>query len=215
MAVITEARAARDTQLFVPGRDLVAGLKAVIPHAGQDDTLPQLTCVQLEVAESALTLTATDQYTAGRYTIPLDEPRQGSELRFLLFADDAKAWAKHAKSSEKVLLEINNAEAILHAGGERLASERMEILTPNFPNVLWLIERAIDDIGGSGTLEYRALRLNTNLLPRFNTSAKAIHGRGLPAMELHMGSKPHSMTIVKIGEQFIGLIQPMRHNPKS
>lgn len=83
----------------VPTTLLRDGLRAVIPGASTDKTLPVLNAVQLTLTRESLTLHATDRYVLMEYvvTIPEDE-RTGDEgaaaVTFTLGLDDAKALVK-------------------------------------------------------------------------------------------------------------------------
>lgn len=86
-----------ETTITVPMTTLRDGLRAVIPGASTDRSLPILNAVQLTLTRESLTLHTTDRYVLMEYvvTIPEDERTfTEGEVKFTLALDDAKALVK-------------------------------------------------------------------------------------------------------------------------
>lgn len=86
-----------ETTTTVPTTLLRDGLRAVIPGASTDKTMPVLNAVRLTLTRESLTLHATDRYVLMEYVaeIPDDERTDAEgEVTFTLALDDAKALVK-------------------------------------------------------------------------------------------------------------------------
>ena len=83
----------------VPVAALRDGLRAVIPGASTDKTLPVLNAVQLTLTRESLTLHATDRLVLMEYVATIPEDERGlyagaPDVTFTLALDDAKALVK-------------------------------------------------------------------------------------------------------------------------
>ena len=81
----------------VPTTLLRDGLRAVIPGASTDKTLPVLNAVRLTLTRESLALHATDRYVLMEYVVAIPEDERTDvegEVTFTLGLDDAKALVK-------------------------------------------------------------------------------------------------------------------------
>jgi hypothetical protein len=99
--------------ISVPAHELRRALTAVLPHCGEDDTLPALTCVNLEASGGWLYLVATDRYSMGVARV------------FVMGGcgdQDAMLPAKHAKALRRLLRDAGNGTAELRLADGKLTA---------------------------------------------------------------------------------------------
>jgi hypothetical protein len=105
------------TTISVPARMLRRRLTLVLPHCGEDDTLPALQGVRLEVQDGWLYLAATDRYTMAVARLPV--PGAGEvpvpDQATLLPAETARALRRLLKGADGV--------AALSLGENRISAD--------------------------------------------------------------------------------------------
>jgi DNA polymerase III sliding clamp (beta) subunit (PCNA family) len=178
---------------------LVAALAAVIPHASTDVTLPFLRSVRFETSadQTTLTVVATNRYTLGSYRLAWD----GGPVAASIDLDDAKALLAYAKKASK-----------------------------HIPLALTFGEEQVDAFDFSRRVEYRYLseafpawnmlipsidRKSVNYIGRigFNPAYLAMFAKAADKQEpmiLTFGDTPTKSVRVDIGDNFTGLIMPVR-----
>jgi len=183
--------------LEVPGADLVAGLTAVLPHAGTDDTLPMLAAVNFTVRDGHLMLAATDRYTLGTYR--LVEVKDDVELDVILPRRDAQdllTRAKKCKHFPPPLTFDTAKRELTFTDYERTVT--YSLLDAEF--VRWwavLPERDADrTVVGINPVNFARL-------------AKATDPKRPEHVRMEIGL-PNKSIRVEVGERFVGVVMPVR-----
>ena len=101
--------------ISIPAQTLRTMLKAVLPHAGTDDTLPALMAVRFEVRAGVLYLTATDRYTMG-----VARERIAGAVAAGLPDQSALVAHEHAEHMIETLSDATGTAAIIIKPGEML-----------------------------------------------------------------------------------------------
>lgn len=198
MTVIDNTPVTTDTLTMgqVDVKELVAALTAVLPHAGTDKTLPMLRAIKFEAGDGYLTLIATNRYTLGTYRLEWNGP----DVDVLLELDDAKellAYVKKVKLVPFVNLEFRDGEV------EAFDLVRRQTF-PLMLNVEFVRWRAV--MPGTDEHEgFPAIGLNPAFLASFVKASK----RNEPII-LKFGASPVKPVRVEVGDNFIGLIMPVR-----
>jgi hypothetical protein len=184
-------------KIDVPGAELVAGLTAVLPHAGVDDTLPMLAAVNFTVRDGQLMLAATDRFTLGTYR--LGEVEGEVELDVILPRRDAQDLLARAKKCKQFSppLDFDTAKRELtFTDFERTIT--YSLLDAEF--VRWwavLPERDADKT---------VIGINPVMLARL---AKATDAKKPEHVRMEVGL-PHKPFRVEVGERFVGVVMPVR-----
>jgi len=200
MTADTTATETRETgKGTVQPAELIAALTAVIPHAGTDKTLPMLRALKFETTDDNKTLTvvATNRYTLGTYRMEWD----GGEVDALLDLDDVKtllAYAKKAAKYNRIALTFTDKTAEAFDFERRVEFRLMEC---DFVKWAAILPSASQDHAD------RIDRIGFN--PAFMASFAKAAERGLP-MILTMPGRPDKPVRIDIGENFTGLIMPVR-----
>ena len=107
------------TAITVPAAELRSRLKAVIPHAGIDDTPPSLTCVRFELRTGSLYLVTTDRYTmaVARLRIAGTQAAPVPDQAALLPMPAVKALRRMIKGADVVALAIGDGTLTIDSRG--------------------------------------------------------------------------------------------------
>jgi hypothetical protein len=181
----------------VPGAELVAGLTAVLPHAGADDTLPVLAAVNFTVRDGQLMLAATDRYTLGTYR--LVEVEGDVELDVVLprrDATDLLARAKKCKHFPPPLTFDTAKGELTFTDFERTIT--YSLLDAEFVR-WWAVLPERDD-------DKTVIGINPVMLARL---AKATDAKKPEHVRMEIGA-PNKIVRVEVGERFVGGIMPVR-----
>lgn len=189
-------------QGVVKPKDLALALTAVIPHAGTDKTLPMLCAVKFESeGTGTLTIVATQRYTLGTYVLDWD----GGAVDALLDVDSAKELLRYAKGVSKSL-------AVMSALSLTFTEESVEAFDltrrasyPLMQGTTFVSWRAIMPTEDRQTVGLDKIAWNPKFLTLFAKAAE----RNEP-MRVFLGESNLKPTLVKIGENFAGLIMPVR-----
>lgn len=182
--------------LPAPG-DLVAGLNAVLPHAGTDETLPILCAVNLTVRDGQLMLAATDRFTLGTYR--LIEVEGDAAFDVMLHRRDVAdlvAFAKKADKRMPLTLEFGDRELTVSDLEGRKAT--YTLLDGEF--VRWWAVLPERDSGKT------VVGINPVNIARL---AKATDPKHPEHIRMEVGL-PHKPLRVEVGERFVGVIMPVR-----
>lgn len=188
--------------------DLHKGLTAVLPFAGTDDTLPMLCAVEITSRDGYLTFATTDRYTLGTYRVKWE----GGDVNALLPAKEAKELARFAKDMAREYRTVGEALIVSLKFTERDVQADVfgrRVTLPLMQDVMFVKWRAIlpdEDALKQETGRIDMIGLNPTFLARF---AKVPAGRGEP-MRLILGASALKPALVKIGDDFTGLIMPVR-----
>lgn len=199
----------------VKASDLVRALVSVMPHAGDDTTLPAISCVQFEVIEQRLYLMATDRYTVGVSHMPLPEPKDqikqpgvksDLDFRTVLQIADVKqlfAVAKMASTAFKplptdVTIEVKGEQVHVTAGLEsHVLRAAVGATAPPWRGLFPSTMDLTVDVG-----PYVAY--NAQFMARF---AKAGDKHDAMLTWRQPGTKP---LLITVGDSFFGLIMPVK-----
>lgn len=190
---VTEA-----VEIDVKMGDFEAGLRAVVPHAGKDATLPMLMAVNLQSVDGSFVAAATQRYTLGVYRFNAEAPEG---FGFLVARDDAVRLQKLAKDSVKVgvpvRLRVDGDMLTAAFPGSSVTVHRADGSFPAWPSLLSGAVAASKP--GEGSFH----AYNPSMLALF----KAIDKRDYVRLYPSALNKP---TLVTIGDQFAGIIMPIR-----
>lgn len=194
------------SEMLVATNDLRAGLISVVVHAFNDDRLPLLNRVRLDIGPERITITATDRWTAGLASVEIITHLQ-PELEIVDIAPDdvqhiLKVFrcGKDKEDEPQYMLRIETTEThviVTDASGlidghtlkvPRLATDE------DFPNLPTYIHQQ------SNPLTVSRLGYTGKMLARFN-AAELCYGAML-VMEAATGDS-RALTI-RCGENFIG-----------
>ena len=182
--------------------DLYNALKTVMVFAGNDDTVPVLTAVRLESDPlTGLTLTATDRYTAGRVTLfyagaPIDVLIGRREITAALPILKGMISGK-GQNVASVAIEVGGG--MVRFVGLDGSSVTVFTMEGEHPKVTHLFPT--EDKPSLNT----PVALDPAYLARF---AKVTRAAREPMRLWFHGAR--SPVLVKIGENFVGLIMPVR-----
>jgi hypothetical protein len=196
--------------------ELLAGLRAVMPHACADKTLPMLHAVHFDIRDGKLYLAATDRYTLGIYRCSesgdgftgVDSKRTGTEdFSFTLDLADVKLVLLDAKAVFTGPLRFAVAEEYVQLRTDSLI-RTMKPVEKEFPGYRSLIAGTVEAAGDASRAGVTYQACNPAFLSRFAVAAAAIGGRGTPVVLHHTTvNKP---ALVTVGVQFAGMIMPVR-----
>lgn len=182
--------------------DLAWAIKAVLPHASRDETLPEVNAVRFEMNGGWLHVIATDRYSLGVARIQAAHIADG-EIRASVMLPDARDLLKHLKAER--------GNAVLYAGprGEvslpgRPAYAPVPILA--FPAWHKVLGDALHAEPAAPTLRFG---FEPGILGRFAAAAEdaGLTFRLVPCAEPTTrpgGERPPSMLV--LGERFAGLV---------
>lgn len=194
--------------LTIKRREWREALTAVLPHAGDDLSLPVIAAVQIECDGKGLTFVATDRYTLGvyRHDFPLadDEPEPGP-FTFLLrrstVADSLRLFPPKRHVLADLRLTIEDGRLTLHD----------DLSEPE----LTLAARAVDgeypkwrSIMSSIREKERGLPEGIALNPHYMARWAAASPGGVPVRILTHGQT--GAVILSVGERFMGVQMPVR-----
>lgn len=192
-------------------RDLVT---PVIPHASKDDTLPSLTSVRIRTAGHYVTAIATDRYRIGFQRLLLEEqPPEGFDalvpvrvLKRMLTLFRPTRWHNPTLSLTVDQLRMTVASA------DALTDDGMLDASLTFG----LAEEGVSPRNVLDRLVAEALAGKPDgeaMVPAFNPHFLADFRLGQPQhipMRISATGKVNKPWLVRIGEDFIGLIVPVR-----
>jgi hypothetical protein len=196
--------------------ELLAGLRAVMPHACADKTLPMLHAVHFDVRDGKLYVVATDRYTLGIYRCAesgegftgVDSKRTGTEnFSFTLDLADVKLVLLDAKSALPGPLRFAATEEYVQLRTDTLI-RTMKPVEKDFPSYRSLIDGSVHATGDEGRAGVTYHACNPAFLSRFAVAAAAVGGRGTPVVLHH--SAVNKPALVTVGMQFAGLLMPVR-----
>jgi len=197
--------------------ELRRALAAVLPHVGDDFTLPILTCIQVTRDATHLTFEATDRYSFAAYRIPVAE---GDPWRFLMHGSDAKELLARVTALSKPpplcdaeccedsdypahypLMRVHCEDGWLSVTGAlravRYATAADYGLFPVTTKLFADAEAAPGQVG--------EILLNLALLAKFASDQQWNE----PAL-LQFGEGPLKSVRVTIGDRFTGLLMPVK-----
>jgi DNA polymerase III sliding clamp (beta) subunit (PCNA family) len=194
---------------------------------GTDDTLPMLRCVRLEFTSGRVIGVATDRFTLGVITAEYVEPEANDAtpevFDVMVDHNDVDTLIKLAKTPVKssvwrtvdvTVTERDERPNSGHYGnpvtiefrfnsGETVAVRAADY---EFPKYRQLIPSAVSDATDLRGTDYTT-GFNPGYLAKFAKVLSADGKAGRMAVTTHSPSKP---TAVRIGDDFIGLIMPVR-----
>lgn len=171
-----------------------SSLKAVIPHAATDKSLPILNSVRVEPGKSI----ATDRYTLARSTWDMGDIEPFEP--FVLRVADAKELAKVKETLTNVTVEDNKVTFTFN-GGER--TQVFSTVEGDFPLVEKLIPEGEPDVTD-------VIGLNPDFLARLRYSniARERRERSQPVKFTFYG--PNKPVKAEFGEHFTAVLMPVR-----
>lgn len=198
------------TTISVPARDLLRMLKVVSAHAGDDDTLPSLNAVKIEVRGPVLWLAATDRFTIGtaRLRIPGAKADPVPDIDVILPADAARSMIKAlaGRYHDVVAIRFGKAKLTLLDGQGELGTW---VHGKNWEFVSWrpmlakLLAVPAADLGVRFALEARHLA-------KFTACDRGENDEELPMLFRVVTLGPNSRTVlVTAGEWFLGAAMPI------
>ena len=188
-------------------REFTHLLREVAPHLGTDDTLPMLCGIHLESDGRYLYAAATDRYTIAVARRPLAD--DGTPEPWTAFLTTADLKAVHAitppRSNGTATLHLDNTHLNVRIGEHTLTLPDRTKEAASFPKWRPLLADALacephltDD-----------LRLQPSFLARWSKSA-ATGERWTPLTI--WASAPDKPVVLARGEDFIGLLMPVRYD---
>jgi hypothetical protein len=207
-------------------------LTRVLPHLGDDDTLPFLTRVQITIGDGHLLAAATDRYTFAATHLPANT---GAGRACVTIPGE---WAREI-AAELGGHRIADVPAVLTLAGDRftidLPSHHDEDFEPYFdgewntaptePGTEWVKWQALVRLPLSAPADPTPVPVRADLLARFtapgalilNPAAPTVltavtPGPGLPPLTVH--SPAGAKTLVLLGPGFLGLLAVLRLRPE-
>lgn len=189
-------------------QDVERLLGSVLPHASNDEYLPMITVVSLEVEADRIIAAATDRYTLGigwELFSTWDREAEAQEpVKACIYAADIRRLIAFLKAHRKSVAtwELSESGLTVSQGGESLTVKTVDV---NF--VKW---RPLfgSRLAASAT-GVPVMRFSPTMVDHFLQSAKVL-GESFGSMTWHFGSLPTDAPFVKIGDRFIGLLMPQR-----
>lgn len=195
--------------ISVPAHELRRALTAVLPHCGQDDTLPALTCVKLEARGGWLYLVATDRYSMGVARVFVMGGCDDQDA--MLPAKHAKALRRMLKGTEGAAVALTLAAGKVTAAYGKHASATWAARDYEFPAWRGMLGKILtagrvhlaDDCGLNGD------KLARFALPDDPCNFEPLHvlvtaGTG--------GTKLGEAVVFLRGGWFLGALMPARHD---
>lgn len=186
----------------VPAAELARVIGNALPFASGDRTVPVIVSVRLEADGETLTAVATDRYTLGADTVPMDsEP-----FAFLLSRDDAQRLhkvLKDAGSVDNVTLTVDGDTLTVNTGPTVLSFTAQYGEFPKWRSLL----PAEDTVEPTDSVA-----LNPEFLARFAKVApdSGRKRKGVGAVPMRITFYGKRRVLVRVGETFYGLIMPVR-----
>jgi hypothetical protein len=189
-------------------RQVETVIRPVLPHAASDRHLPMICCLNIEVSDGRLLAVATNRYTMGVAWADLadwdDNPEPQPSFSARVYADDLRrllAFLKPSGDKAAAWTLTDTGLSVVTAAGEQLTIRTVDVEFPKWRAILG--QCAAKEPG-----PIPALAFNPHMADLFSKSHKAI-GSAEPIVWL-LGAVGSDAPIVKIGEQFIGLLMPVR-----
>lgn len=190
------------------GRELLGALRAVIPHASDDEDIPAIRRVVIQISGGQLHVWATNRYTVAMASADLDDP-DGTIWRTELLPDDAKEIVRLFKPAKDADLTLR-----LTQSGSRLTAADVTGLFPGR-------EYTVPDISGSSDVPDIPRLIAETLDREAGPLGRPIFSAGLLALFDAAGREyrsplvwtptgDHQPVIVQCGTQFLGLLMPVR-----
>ncbi len=192
-------------------RDLTALVAPVLPFTEKDGTLPVLGAVKIEARGKWLVATATDRYRIAMQRIALEPPPDKGFAALIPVAVLARIRStfKHTRRSNPALrLSLKGDELRVSAAEEFEglfdASFGFRLINPvsDFPDLTPLIVKALKAEPAPST----EVALNAHFTADFATAATTAQ----PMKLSPTGNGKKDPWMVRIGEDFLGLIVPIR-----
>lgn len=213
----TETETRQAAAISVPAWKLRRMLEAVIPHAGDDDTLPALMAVRFEVRGGVLYTAATNRYAIGvaRCPVPGAQASPPPDDEWQLQIDDARALSGQlAKARDIAALSLTDeGERLAVDLGEETASFTVsgEGKWPDWRSLL-RGPLAADEIplGDEFGLDPHYLR------PFTQTFGGKLDGEAEPLlvhMRRHTADGKWPLVLLTRGDWFLGGLMPVRLTP--
>ncbi|TDO18165.1 hypothetical protein EV580_1349 [Mycobacterium sp. BK086] len=171
--------------------------------ASRDTTLPMINAIHLESTSTRIIAVATDRFVLGSAAAHYLEGASGAEFSVSLTLNQAKLVAAVAKACRASMLyaTVVNRETQVtfeFATGESLTLPK-QLEEHTFPEWRKIVEERAADIEGS----VQVIGFDPKLIARF---AKVKNARQM-AIKL---SSPNKGALVSIGDQFVGVVMPVR-----
>lgn len=183
-------------------------LAPVLPHAAGDRHLPMICCLNLEVADGRFLAVATNRYTMGIAWASLadwaEEVTESAPFSARVYANDLQrllGFLRPHRTTRATWTLTNNILSVTSDSGEQLAIRTVDVEFVNWRKFLG--ERAAKEPANIEALAY-----NPAMADLFSRSHKAI-GNNEPIV-WHLGQVGTDAPIVRIGDNFIGLLMPVR-----
>lgn len=205
--------------VFVRPADVVDAIKAIDPHVGKDRKKPFLSVAHIARRGQTLTFTASDQFTAGRYVIDIDDDLSspmsydypGSvEWEITIDAGDLAAMKQMHSGLDKRTATLPVSRFEYSAGGlvilldERISAVYAESES-TFPDIDGLIDRVITERGDGRPITAGSVSYLPEHLARFAKVPAAPEGN---VLVLYPPASGIPAALVTVGEHFIGLVMP-------
>lgn len=205
------------TTITVPAGDLRERLLAVLPHASDDDTLPALNGVTIDIRGGVLYLAASDRYqlAVARLAVPAHEDEPVPDCKAVLELPDARALAAMLDETERPLtavMKITDGLVAVSCAGRRSRwpAETGGLVVPWRSTIRDALAAPVSELGAGFAIDMNRLAKFEACYSdgRLNAGARmrvTLGGRELGDRE---GRAP--LLVLTWGDWFIGLIQPMR-----
>lgn len=185
-------------------------IAAVLPHTESDGYHPVLTCVRIELVDGRFIAVATDRFTLAAAWADLsswEEDAAGHEAAAAcLYATDLRRLFAFLKPHKKSPVGWTLSDKGLTAA---IGEESLTLRTVDLDFVNWrpiLAKIAAREDGSTGT---PVMRFTPRLINSFLQSAKAL-GEEFGQMHWHFGAGHLDAPLIRIGDNFIGLLMPQR-----
>jgi Ftsk gamma domain len=208
---VTDAELAQMAKFVVSTTDFRRLLKTVLPHAHTKPDIPALNRVRLILDGSKLTVVATCAFTVALACASVGNEYGDDALTFDLSPDDVKRILSfHTETSEvdgqqQLTVAVDDTYVTITDTSGLIDGESTQLMRyateDNYPDIPGMIGKHL----GLAPTGAERLITNSGFLRRFTVSAAAI---GMPLVFRPSG--PRGVLLVACGEDFLGLLQPVR-----
>lgn len=191
------------TTFTVPARMLALTLRAVLPHASTDKTLPILNSVRFRVTGGELMIDATDRYSIGRATLVATPGEDATNAGFVLPLDDAKRIVAAYKTADQYV----EATVTLDGVTVTVKTHDSTIVATTVESEYPQIDRIVE---GFTPAEAGTFGATPKMLEKFagRHIARDAREKSIPLVwEFAADNKPARVTF---GEWFVALVMPTR-----
>jgi hypothetical protein len=204
------SKAAPSTTWTATPQEVERVVAAVLPHTAADSYYPTITCVRVEIVNEQFIAVATDRYTMGVAWAKLTDWEEDApthqDATASIFADDFRRLFAFLRPRKRDTAIWTLTEKGLTAA---IGEESLTVRTAEVDYVKWrpILQRIASDT--SDSIGVPVMRFTPAKIDSFLRSAKAL-GEGNGRIWWHYGPKSTDAPLIRIGDNFVGLLMPQR-----